>query len=406
LRFPAWLHPVAAPAAILLVATLAFGYGPSLPPSLAGLRDLGPYAILGIACAVAFWFNRGRAFVLAASLSLAYGAFHVAARYPGFAPVAVYTAIVMIVPLNALGALLLPERGVSHHRNYRWLFVVLLELVLVVWIAAAGTSPLSGSVWHAVLEHPLLKSPPTPWLGRLLFAAAFAVAAWRAWPRNGPLDIGLAATLVCFFIACEWARTPGAFGAFISTAGLVLVVALLQESHRMAFGDELTGLPARRALEEALASLGPNYAVAMVDVDHFKQFNDKHGHDVGDQVLKLVGGQLALVEGGGRAYRYGGEEFSVLFPNGTVREALPHLDKVRKAIEGYGMAVRRDDRPRDVQEGRVHRGEGAADTMLSVTVSIGVAASDATHATPDQVIKAADEALYRAKQGGRNRVSL
>jgi PleD family two-component response regulator len=141
-------------------------------------------------------------------------------------------------------------------------------------------------------------------------------------------------------------------------------------------------------------------------VDHFKQFNDTHGHDVGDQVLKLVGGQLELVGGGGQAFRYGGEEFSVLFANGNVRDALPHLEKVRKAIEGYGMAVRRDDRPRDGKEGTGRRGEGAAETMLSVTVSIGVAGSDAEHNAPDKVIRAADEALYRAKQGGRNRVSL
>ena len=172
MQIPAWLYPVIAPAGILLVATLAFGYGPSLPASLSGLRDIGPYVVLGVACAVAFWFNRGRAFVLAASLLLAYGALHVAGQYPGFAPVAVYTALVILVPLNALGAFVLPERGVSHHRNYRWLLIVLLELVLMVWIASAGTSPLSGSVWQAALEHPLLKSPPTPWLGRLLFAAA------------------------------------------------------------------------------------------------------------------------------------------------------------------------------------------------------------------------------------------
>jgi len=406
LRIPAWLYPVLAPAGTLLAAALLFGYGPSLPASLAGLRDLGPYVVLGIAGAVSFWFNRGRACVVAASLFLTYGAFHVASQFSGFTPIAVYTAIVILVPLNTLGALLLPERGVSHHHNYRWLLIVFLELALIVWIAASGKSPLSGNVWQAALEHPLLRSPPTPWLGRLLFGAAFAVAVWRAWPRNGPLDIGLTAALASFFIACEWARTPGAFGAFLSAAGLVLIVALLHESHRMAFGDELTGLPARRALEEALASLGPNYAVAMLDVDHFKQFNDTHGHDVGDQVLKLVGGQLALIEGGGRSFRYGGEEFSVLFPNGTVRAALPHLEKVRKAIEGYGMAVRRDDRPRDVKEGKVHRGQGGIDMVLSVTVSIGVAGSDAKHATPDQVIRAADEALYRAKQAGRNRVSL
>jgi diguanylate cyclase (GGDEF)-like protein len=406
LRIPAWLNPLLAPAGILLAATLAFAYAPSLPPSLAGLRVLGPYAVLGIACAVAFWFNRGRAFVLAVSLLLAYAAFQAASGYSGFVPIAVYSAIVILVPLNALGALLLPERGVLHHRNYRWLFVLLLEAVLIVWIASAGKSPLSGNFWHAVLENPLLKSPPTPWLGRILFAAAFVAAVWRAWPRSTPLDIGLAAALAAFFVGCEWARSPGGFGAFLSAAGIVLVVALMQESHRMAFGDELTGLPARRALEEALAGLGPNYAIAMIDVDHFKQFNDKHGHDVGDQVLKLVGGQLAEVEGGGRAFRYGGEEFSVLFENGSVREALPHLEKVRKSIEGYGMAVRRDDRPRDVKEGAVRRGQGDVETLLSVTVSIGVAGADEKLGTPDKVIRAADEALYRAKKAGRNRVSL
>ena len=408
MRPPAWLYPVLAPAGILLVAALAFAIGPSLPPSLAGLKDLGPYFILCIAAAVAFWFNRGRAFLIAASLLLAYAGFHFARESAGagFAALAVYTAIVIVVPLNALGALLLPERGVAHHHNYRWVLVVLLEIALIAWIASAGKSAISGNVWHTVLEHWLLKSPPTPWIGRLLFATAFVAAAWRAWPRNGPLDVGLAAVLVSFFIGCEWARTPGAFGAFILSAGIVLVVALLHESHRMAFGDELTGLPARRALEETLASLGPTYAIAMVDVDHFKQFNDAHGHDVGDQVLKLVGGQLELVEGGGRAFRYGGEEFSVLFANGSVRGALPHLEQVRRAIEGYGMAVRREDRPRDVKQGTVRRGKGAAETVLSVTVSIGVAGSDAAHDTPEKVIRAADEALYRAKQAGRNRVSL
>ena len=96
----------------------------------------------------------------------------------------------------------------------------------------------------------------------------------------------------------------------------------------------------------------------------------------------------------------------MLFANGNVRAALPHLEKVRKAIEGYGMAVRRDDRPRDGKEGTVRRGEGASETVLSVTVSIGVAGSDAEHDAPDKVIKAADEALYRAKKSGRNRVSL
>src|SRR5262249_31993827 len=158
--------------------------------------------------------------------------------------------------------------------------------------------------------------------------------------------------------------------AFMSASGAILVMALLQESHRMAFRDELTGLPSRRALEERLTGLGPVHAIAMVDVDHFKQFNDTHGHDIGDQVLKLVAARLAETGGGGRAFRYGGEEFCVIFPDRTLEEALPHLEAMRNAIENYRMAVRGHDRPKDQESGSRLRDTGYSDKTLSVTVSI------------------------------------
>jgi diguanylate cyclase (GGDEF)-like protein len=262
-----------------------------------------------------------------------------------------------------------------------------------------------------MLEHWLLRSPPAPFLGRVLFCAAFTAAVWRAWPTKGggvsPLAVGIAGALVAFFIGCEWARSEVVFGVFTAAAGAILVLATLQESHRLAFNDELTGLPGRRALMEAMAGLGPRYTVAMADVDHFKSFNDTHGHDIGDQVLKLVAARLAEVEGGGRAFRYGGEEFTVLFPNLTVEEALAHLEATRASVQGYQMAVRSEDRPKDKEEGTKLRGVDDSqppDKLLSVTVSIG-AAEPAEGMTPAQVLKAADEALYRAKRGGRNRVS-
>jgi PleD family two-component response regulator len=173
----------------------------------------------------------------------------------------------------------------------------------------------------------------------------------------------------------------------------------------MAFNDELTGLPGRRALQEALAALGPRYVLAMVDVDHFKKFNDKHGHDIGDQVLKLVAARLDEVGGGGRAYRYGGEEFTVLFVDRDLEEAMPHLDELRAYIGGYPMAVRGDDRPREAEEVEKLRTDSEPMKTLSVTVSIGVAEPDVRLTTPAQVLKAADKALYRAKEAGRNRVS-
>jgi GGDEF domain-containing protein len=388
-ELPAVARPIIVPAGIVAATALAVWLGPPLPASFEGLRIAGPYALLGIATVLAWWFNRGRAFVVAASLL---GAFAAQQFYPGKP---VYTALVVLVPLNALVAMLLPERGARYRAAYVWFVLLAGEGLLLAWLSTKSVS----------LENPLLRSPPTPLVGRVVFAAAFAAAVWRAWPEFTALQVGNAAALAAFFIAAGWAGSPGASAAFMSAAGAILVVALLAESHRLAFRDQLTGLPGRRALEERMRSLGGKYAIAMVDVDHFKKFNDTHGHDIGDQVLKLVAARLAEVGGGGVAFRYGGEEFSVVFPGTRLGDALPYLEAIRASIQGYRMAVRSPDRPKAPEDGAKRRGAGSSDALLSVTVSIGACAPGKRLRTPAQVIRAADEALYRAKQGGRNRVS-
>jgi len=380
------------PAGILAAATIAVWIGRPLPASLSGLRSDGPYAVLITALALAWWFNRGRSFVLAASLLGA------VAAYDYLHLKAVYTTLVVLVPLNVLLAMVRPERGARYRAAYGWVLLLFLEAILLVLISKAPHV-------HAALDSWALRSPPIPLAGRLMFAAAFAAAVWRAWPEYKPLQVGNAGALAAFFIGAAWAAAPGPYAAFMTAAGVILVAALLQESHQLAFLDPLTGLPGRRALEERLRSLGGDYAIAMVDVDHFKKFNDTHGHAIGDQVLKLVGGRLGQIGGGGIACRYGGEEFCVLFPGASLDEAARELESMRDAIEKYRMAMRGEDRPKKAEEGAKRRGAAAPENLLSVTVSIGVAGPSETLATPQQVLRAADEALYRAKQAGRNRVS-
>jgi diguanylate cyclase (GGDEF)-like protein len=346
--------------------------------------------VLVPALALAWWFNRGRAFVVAASMLGAVAAYELL-HYK-----AVFLAIAVMVPLNALLAMVRAERGARYRAAWFWLALIALEAALVFFVFRNI---------HYPIDHWLLRAPPAPLLARLAFAAAFAAAVWRSWPEFKPIPVGNAGALAAFFLAVAWADTSGAWATFMTAAGAILIVALLNESHQLAFIDALTGLPGRRALEERLRSLGSTYAIAMVDVDKFKLFNDTHGHDIGDQVLKLVGGRLAQVGGGGIAYRYGGEEFSVLFPGVAIEAAAGEVESIRGAIEGYRMTVRSADRPKKAEEGAKRRGEGGADKVLSVTVSIGLAAPGEGRQTPQQVIKAADEALYRAKQGGRNRVS-
>jgi len=162
----------------------------------------------------------------------------------------------------------------------------------------------------------------------------------------------------------------------------------------MATTDELTGLANRR---EALARLGEHWSLAVrhgdplacivADIDHFKQFNDTHGHAVGDTVLKTTAHVLRrTARYGEAACRIGGEEFLIICPRSTVPSAEMGAERVRSAVAGHMVE---------------HNG-----TALSVTLSLGVAERTESMEGPDDLLKAADEALYAAKEAGRNRVCV
>jgi diguanylate cyclase (GGDEF)-like protein len=170
----------------------------------------------------------------------------------------------------------------------------------------------------------------------------------------------------------------------------------------MAYRDELTGLPSRRALNQTLAGLGGHYAIAMIDVDHFKRFNDTYGHKTGDQVLKLLAARLNRMTGGARAFRYGGEEFTAVFPGKSVEEALPHLEACRRRLSETPFIVRGKARRASSAGRRGNPSKGRARKQVKVTASFGVAEPGAVFKTPSQVVTAADRALYRAKKAGRN----
>ena len=154
--------------------------------------------------------------------------------------------------------------------------------------------------------------------------------------------------------------------------------------------DALTGLHNRRAFDQKLDELfttfrkgGRSFALALVDIDHFKNFNDTHGHQVGDQVLQQVAKLLRMeLDDAIIVARFGGEEFAILM-NGPLQIASDKMNKVRKTMASYQMET--------------------GTNSLSVTISVGLSEPrDDLVASP--VVRRADEALYAAKNIGRNRV--
>jgi len=400
-------------AAALPVALLAGAFAlvqrpAAIPPSLDGLKTYGPWVALGAAALLAIAFNRGRIVFAAALIGLAHYAYRTWIE-PGpdsLAARAAYAGACVLVPAGLAALAWLEERGVANVHGAIRALAIAGACVLVAWIGGSGRTAAVNSLYLPLASLPWLPPTPIPQLGLVAIVASLAAACTAAYFRRTPVEIGVAWAILAFAIGAHTVRTPLAFPAFVAAAAALLVVAVLRDSYRMAFRDELTGLPGRRALDERLKATGRRYAVAMVDVDHFKRFNDAHGHDVGDQVLKLVASRLAGVAGGGIAFRYGGEEFTILFPGRDADEAVPHLEQLRADIAGYRMALRAPDRPRRTRSGKRRRGASGGTKSLSVTVSIGVAARTPRRDQPEAVIKAADRALYRAKRGGRDRVEV
>jgi diguanylate cyclase (GGDEF)-like protein len=179
------------------------------------------------------------------------------------------------------------------------------------------------------------------------------------------------------------------------------ILVVIIDSYFLAYRDELTKLPSRRALQQYTLSLGRQYTVGMVDIDHFKKFNDNYGHDIGDQVLKLVAAKIAQVKGGGRVFRFGGEEFIVVFPGKDVSESALLLENIRQIVADYSIVIRHPIRKS--KKSRKSQDKKNAKSV-SVSISIGVATRKNKESF-DETVKNADQALYRAKKNGRNNVS-
>lgn len=237
-----------------------------------------------------------------------------------------------------------------------------------------------------------------------LYAGTFLILLPSLIFRRTPGDLALLLTLLAGFSVFALFSIPNVSAIVFSSLFIALFVLYLQSNFQVTYLDALTGIPGRRALEDDLSALGRKYCIAMLDVDHFKQFNDTHGHDVGDQVLKMVASKVARVEGGGKAFRYGGEEFTIVFRRKSAAEAFVYLEAVRVAIEHYALTLRGQERASNRKAGKALRGQGktAAVPTVSVTISIGVADRQPGQ-SPAEVIKAADALLYQAKKAGRNR---
>ena len=393
------------PEAPIIIAALVYTHAKWLQDLLAPLAPFYPYAVMGAGVLLGWRFHRSRLLFALLVLALADRTLlHFATGHGLARDRVVFQAIAVLLPLNFAALALTAERGFLTPPGLVRLALILGQVALVS-ILDRATPGLTAALLHSRLL-PTWMFAWTPLADPALLAFFVAAGLLAAGQLLAPTQTGrsFAWALLPAFIGLSVVRPGNAAAStfYLATSALILIVVVVEASYHMAYQDSLTGLPARRALNEALLRLGGQYSVAMIDVDHFKRINDRHGHDVGDQVLRMIAAKLAQVPGGGKAYRYGGEEFAVIFAGRGGEECVPDLDKLRTIVEDTRFILRARFRSKKKKE-KVLTDRGPGE-RVPVTISIGVAERNERHAKWDQVIKAADRALYRAKEGGRNQV--
>lgn len=305
----------------------------------------------------------------------------------------IFLAVAFLLPLNILLLSFYKERGIlTRWGKMRFAFIV-SEIYLVALFITWQPKQLFLLLTTEIIKFSPFETPLTQ-LTLLAFCLATLFFLIQGYVKKSFIDISFVNCLIAIALALHFRNDLFAIHLMFSAAGLILSSAAIQNSYAMAYQDELTKLPARRALYEESMKLSNRYVIAMVDIDHFKSFNDTYGHDIGDNVLKMVATKLRRVGGGGKAYRYGGEEFLILFKNMELKEVLPYLESLRETVCKSSFALKGKKRPK----------KKSSKKQLSVTISIGVAEKKIAHKNYEEVIKTADKALYVAKNNGRNQV--
>jgi diguanylate cyclase (GGDEF)-like protein len=390
------------PDGALIAAAFAAAHITALQAPAADLAAGLLVAAVAAGVVLSFRFHRGRVVLALVMLAFADRILTAAAAPATDGQRAAVALLAILFPLNLAGLALLPERGTLTRSGLVRLGALALEILLVA--PFTEWNPVRTS---AILTDPILPQALTSWTTLPQFSLIAGLAGLALfltlWIREpSPIARGLFWTLAGTLLALDAHGRAQEPTIWLAAAGFVLALSVVEASYTLAYHDGLTGLPARRAFTEALRRLGERYAVAMVDVDHFKACNDQWGHDVGDQVLRMVAAKLTKVGGGGTAYRYGGEEFALLFPGKVAEEVRPNLEEVREAVEAAVFVVRH--RPRPHRRPTEARPRGSRVKRVAVTISIGLSEPGKGRATADLVVAAADQALYRAKESGRNRV--
>lgn len=357
------------------------------------LSQLDLFSVVGplISFLVGIHFKRGKV-VFLSFLLLFFQSLFIIKNLWQVIPQNIPYALSLMVPFSFLILGLMNEKGLLGKPALLRYILTAIIASLTYWLCTLAS--LKGSLQEELFSFSIF-TPPFGQIGAILYIISLVFLIFASFLESKQVEKSLPWALLIAGLPILLLEAN--FTWFLGGAGIVFGIALSQDAYKMAYIDTLTGIPSRRAMEEYFERLSPPFTIAMSDIDHFKKFNDTYGHDVGDEVLRKVAATLKSVEGGGRVFRYGGEEFAIVFNNKEAKECKLYLESVREKVASEGFVIRGKERaPKKAK---------MAGKKVNLTISIGACDNSWGDSIP-AIVKKADTLLYNAKKAGRNCVKI
>lgn len=400
--------PLVVPALILIASAMLL----PVAADLSSLPRLGliqvPYYLLALVSLLGLFLNRSREAGAAMFLVVVYYCIQRELQLPLELerPGNVYFLLCLMVPIGIIALAAMPECRTLEFWGLAALLLAPILFVIGIRVLeqVLGSGESLNALWLPRSDAPTILSTQAFYL----FGAAILFCLIMFIVRQNAAEAGILFSAIFAFATLNWLYIPMISTVMILAAGLALFVGVISSLLRMLYHDELTGLADRKALNKDMLRLNEGDILVMVDIDKFKNLNDSYGHDTGDEVLKLVSALIDETGERSHAYRYGGEEFTLLFRHRDPDKALAAMQSVREKIAAYPIVIRvRAQRPKKQKHGAAYRNNTEAalrnKKAIRTSVSMGAVILRAEE-HPMEALKRADEQLYKAKKTGRNRV--
>jgi len=375
---------------------------PQLPEFVTSILEILPYILILLIIANSVAHKQSRELTLAVSFFICYWILR-NLIWPTDTNDATATILfVLIGPLLAFNFIYIiktSEKGIYNKNGVHHLILIFIELQILIVFVNFTPELLIKYLYYPYFVAPIFDATPMYQSTIIFNAIAFIILLTNAIIKKKVVMTGYLGSFIAIVLAQHFINAPATSMMFFSVACLILILAIGLNSFRLSNVDLVTELPSLRSFKRQLNRLSDDFCIALVDVDEFKEMTDEYGQDVCNQILRMIASRSQRLGRKGFPYRYGDEEFALIFYDMQLHEANKYLATLCDSIANEPFLLRSKKRPyfkpNSMTENSI---EKTISKPIPISVSVGIAEKQPHHQNSFDVLTTAREALERAKE--------